>query len=154
MSKKILIVLLCIAVIVAAVCGIYIATRDESQEKTYELYFEIENKDGNRCYNEDTEARNDFLLEVGKEYALNITIWSPGAQPGYPLLSDVSQMLYDESVIGLEYTHFNEDIPVLMGVKIKLLKPVEYTVITIELQHPNGLNGQIIISAIDQEGGD
>ena len=153
-TKKVLIALLCIAVVAATVCGIYVATRDEPQEKVYELYFEIKDKDGNRCYNEDTEARNDFLLEVGKEYALNITIWSPGAQPGYPLLSDVSQMLYDESVIGLEYTHFNEDIPVLMGVKIKLLKPVEYTVITIELQHPNGLNGQIIISAIDQEGGD
>ena len=149
-TKKVLIALLCIAVVAATVCGIYVATRGEPREKVYELYFEIKDKDGNRCYNEYTEARNDFLLEVGKEYTLNVDKWTPGEPPMPPLIVGENKIIYDESALELEYTDFYHGEPSLGNVKIKLLKPVEYTVITIELQQPNGLNGQIIISAIDK----
>ncbi len=150
MGKKLLIALLFVAVIVAVVCGIYIATHNEPQEKTYELYFDIADKNGNKCFNEDTEIRNDFLLEVGEEYILNVEIWAPGTQPGYILLSDINQLLYDESVIELEYTRFHNGVPYLMDVKIKLLKPVKYAVMIFEVQSANEpICGDIIISSVD-----
>ncbi len=151
MGKKLLIALLFVAVIVAVVCGIYIATHNEPQEKTYELYFDIADENDKRCFNYDTEIRNDFLLEVGKEYILNADIWTPGQAPYSFLLNEVN-VLYDESIIEIEYTDFWDGVPSFTDAKIKLLKPVKYTAIIFE-KH-SGLCGEIIISSIDKDGGE
>lgn len=139
------VVLVCAVVVV--ICGVYMSSYEEPQREGYRLSFYIHDGKYVRCSDESTDDPDDYLLRVGEEYSLNIDISAPYNPPNHPLLSE-SRLIYDESVLEIIYADSGDEPPSFMGAKIKLLAPVENTVIRFESLFGNR-SAEITVSSVD-----